>query len=244
MTTKHGSAPSTNPKHDPDFLSQLPEWEHDYKTSGEQLIHYTPEQWKTAKAEFSVHDLRILGEAVMEDWEEPYMRVLAEIATSRGGTILEIGFGMGISARFVQAASVKRHIIIDANHDVACKANEWAKTCAIETEVLEGLWQDVICRIPDDSIDGILFDSYPLTEKELYQNHFDFFPYAFSKLKKGGVLTYYSDEITWFSEIHLRRLIQAGFDSGNIGGSVVYVNPPEKCDYWKSQTILAPIVHK
>ncbi len=244
MTIQSNSSPPANPKHDPDFLRQLPAWEDGYKNSDEQIIHYTPEQWKIAKAEFSEHDLRILGEPVMEDWEEPYMRILAEIATSCGGCILEIGFGMGISARFIHAAPIRRHIIIEANHDVACKAIDWAKACVIETEVLEGLWQDAILHIPDNSLDGILFDSYPLTEKELYQNHFDFFPHAFSKLKKGGVLTYYSDETTWFSDIHIQRLTMSGFDLGNIGGSVVSVEPPDNCDYWKSKTILAPIVRK
>ena len=244
MTARRDPEPSANPKDDADFLRQLPEWEREYKHSDAQMIHYTPEQWKTAKADFSEHDLQILGEPVMEDWEEPYMRILAEIATSRGGVILEVGFGMGISARFIQQAPISRHIIIEANQEVAHRANEWANTCQIETEVIEGLWQDAILRIPDDSLDGILFDTYPLTEKELYQNHFHFFPYAFSRLKKDGILTYYSDETEWFSDIHIKRLTMAGFDSRGIGGTVVDVNPPEMCEYWKSTTILAPRVRK
>lgn len=244
MNPNDDSSPSLSPKKDSDFLRQLPEWERDYKNSDEHMITYTPEQWKQAKAEFSEHELRILGEPVMEDWEEPYMRVLAEIATSGGGVVLEVGYGMGISARFIQTAHIQKHIIIEANHEVADAANAWAKTCAIETKVIEGLWQDAIVQIPNDSIDGILFDSYPLTEKELYQNHFDFFPHAFARLKKGGVLTYYSDEIQWFSDIHLKRLALAGFDAGNIGGSVVPVNPPEHCEYWKARAILAPIVRR
>jgi len=244
MTLQPDATPPKNPKNDPDFLRQLPEWESAYKDSDERLIRYTPQQWRFAKAEFSEHDLRILGESVMEDWETPYMHALAEIATSRRGVILEIGYGMGISAAFVQEAPIQRHIIIEANHDVACRAKDWAKAREIETEVLEGLWQDAIPHVPDNSLDGILFDSYPLTEKELYQNHFDFFPHAFAKLKKGGVLTYYSDETNWFSEIHLKRLTLAGFQMDGITGSVVHVSPPDNCEYWKAQTILAPIVRK
>lgn len=233
-----------HPKRDTEFLKQLPDWEEDYKQSDELLIHYTPEQWKTAKAEFSEHDLRILGEPVMEDWEEPYMRVLADIATENGGVVLEVGYGMGISARFIQQAKIERHIIIEANQAVALKAREWATMCPIETVVLDGLWQEAVASIPDDSLDGILFDTYPLTEKELYQNHFSFFPHAFAKLKKGGILTYYSDEPQWFSEIHIKRLTLAGFSAQAIDGKVVAVNPPEDCEYWKSKTILAPIVRK
>jgi guanidinoacetate N-methyltransferase len=219
-----------HPKLDTEFLKQLPQWEADYKQSDELVICYTPEDWKTAAAEFSEHELRILGEPVMEDWEEPYMRVLADIATENGGAVLEVGYGMGISARFIQQAKIRKHIVIEANHDVANKARDWARICKIETEVLEGLWQEAILLIPDESLDGILFDTYPLTEKELYQNHFSFFSHAFAKLRKGGVLTYYSDEPECFSEIHIKRLIEAGFLKGRIAGTVVEVSPPENCE--------------
>lgn len=233
-----------HPKRDSEFLEQLPDWEQDYKQSDELLIRYTPAEWQTAKAEFSEHALRILGEPVMEDWEEPYMRVLADIATANGGVVLEVGYGMGISARFIQQAQIERHIIIEANRAVAGKAREWAATCQIATVVLEGLWQEAMVSIPDDSLDGILFDTYPLTEKELYQNHFSFFPHAFAKLRKGGLITYYSDETEWFSEVHLKRLTMAGFGAQAIDGRIVAVDPPVDCEYWKSKTILAPIVRK
>ena len=238
------SPPPEYPKCDSEFIKQLPDWEKEYKQSNELAIHYTPEQWKTARPEFSEHDLRILGEPVMEDWEEPYMRVLADIATENGGVVLEIGYGMGISARFIQQAQIDWHLIIEANQAVARKARKWATTCSIATLVLEGLWQEALLLIPDDSLDGILFDTYPLTEKELYQNHFGFFPHAFAKLKKGGLLTYYSDETRWFSEIHIKRLTMAGFSAHAIDGKTVAVSPPEDCEYWKSKTILAPIIRK
>ena len=233
-----------NPKHDAEFLRQLPEWESAYKKSDKMAIHYTPVQWKTAKAKFAAHDLRILDEPVMEDWEEPYMKVLAEIATMNGGTILEVGYGMGISARFIQQQRINEHIIIEANHDVAIAARAWANSCQIKTVVLEGLWQEVIGQVEDASLGGILFDTYPLTEKELYQNHFNFFPFAFGKLKTDGVFTYYSDETKWFSKIHLLRLNEAGFKEDRIDGNPVQVNPPKDCEYWKANTILAPIIRK
>ena len=243
MIDSQRNAP-TSPKSNPDFLTQIPEWEQCYKQSDAMVIRYTPADWKTAKAKFSEHDLQILGEPVMEDWEEPYMRVLAEIATRNGGSILEVGYGMGISARFIQQRLVKEHIIIEANHEVAAKAREWAQSCEVKTLILEGLWQDVMSSIPGDSIDGILFDTYPLSEEELYQNHFSFFPHAFAKLKPGGVLTYYSDEVLGFSDVHLARLKAAGFGAEGIGGQVVAVTPPQECVYWKATTMLAPIVTK
>lgn len=227
-----------------DFLTQIPEWEQEYKESDELQINYTPVEWKQAEAVYTDHDLQILGEPVMEDWEEPYMKVLADAATRNGGRVLEVGYGMGISARFIQQTPIQEHIIIEANHAVAIKAKEWANTCKTTTVILEGLWQEAMVSIANDSLDGILFDTYPLSEAELYQNHFSFFEHAFAKLKNGGIFTYYSDEVSRFSDVHLARLHAAGFSPNGISSQIVNVTPPSGCLYWKAKTILAPIVRK
>lgn len=227
-----------------EFLSQIPEWEQQYKDSDSMRIQFEKEEWLTAPAVYSAHKLEILGCAVMEDWESQYMKELAEIATVNGGTILEIGFGMGISSQFIQDNNIKNHIIVEANQQVAIKAREFAKCATYETVVLEGLWQNVIDQVPDGSIDGILFDAYPLTEAELYQSHFFFFNAAYSKLRGGGTLTYYSGEIENFGKVHIQKLIEAGFTTENIQGRIVKVDPPNDCEYWKADTILAPIVRK
>ncbi len=231
-------------KKDKDFLTQIPNWEKKYKNSDELIIKFEKEKWKTAKATFSKHDIKIFGYAVMEDWETTYMEELAKVAASKGGIVLELGFGMGISANFIQKEKIKKHIIIEANHDVAKKARVFAKKAPHKTEVLEGFWEEMIEKIPDNSLNGILFDTYPLTEKELYQNHFTFFPFAYKKLKKGGVFTYYSDEIKKFGKVHLRELQKVGFNLKNIKSRVATVFPPKDCDYWKANTILVPIVIK
>jgi guanidinoacetate N-methyltransferase len=227
-----------------EFLAQFPDWESVYKTSDVMYIDYHQSDWPTAPAKYSDEELRILGHIVMQRWETPYMQELARIASSKGGTVLELGFGMGISAAFIQSCNIGRHIIIEANSEVAQMARDFAREALRFVEVLEGLWEDHINQIPDGSLDGILFDTYPLQETELYQNHFSFFPYAYAKLRKGGIFTYYSDEISGFSQIHLKKLIQAGFNESNIGRTIVEVDPPEDCDYWQARTILAPIVVK
>ena len=200
--------------------------------------------WKSAPAIFGEHTLKILDHPVMEDWETPYMEKLAKIATSRGGVVVELGFGMGISAGFIQRANIEKHIIVEANHQVAEKGRGFAEKSAHPVEVLEGLWEEVIDKLPDDSIDGILFDTYPLSELEIHKNHFGFFRTAFKKLKVGGIFTYYSDEIDSFSPTHLQKLTEAGFKRENIKGEIIFVEPPKNCQYWKSNTMLAPVVIK
>jgi guanidinoacetate N-methyltransferase len=202
------------------------------------------EDWKNAPAVFDEHTLKIFDLPVMEDWEIPYMEELAKIATSKGGVILELGYGMGISAKYIQEHTISRHIIIEANHDVAEKARDFAKTAPHPVEVLEGFWEEVIDKISDESVNGILFDTFPLTELEVHKNHFLFFGAAFKKLKPQGVFTYYSDEIDSYHPIHIEKLLAAGFKKENIGSSIVSVQPPKDCQYWQSNKMLAPIVVK
>lgn len=232
-------------KKDEKFLSQIPDWESNYKKNDDEVdINFEKKDWLLAKPDFTEHDLKIFGYAVMEDWEAPYMEDLANIATMNGGVILELGFGMGISATFIQKHNIKKHIIIEANHDVAEKARCFSKTSPHEVEILEGFWEDVIDKVPDNYLDGILFDTYPLTEKEIYQNHFYFFDIAYKKLKNGGIFTYYSDEEKDFGKVHIEKLVEAGFKLENIKKRLCKVNPPKDCEYWKTNTIMSPIIIK
>ncbi|GAA1828157.1 hypothetical protein GCM10009682_54090 [Luedemannella flava] len=199
--------------------------------------------WKTAEAVYDEHTLRILGHPVMEDWERPYMRVLAGIAARGGGRVLEIGFGMGISAGFIAATpGVTEHLIIEANHDVAERARRFAATVdGVDCRVHEGLWEEVIDRVPDGSVDGILYDAYPLEESEV-MNQARFAPVAYRKLRPGGTFTYFSDEARDYRPEHLAMLLAAGFVRERIDSEIVAVDPPEDCQYWKSSTLLAPIL--
>ena len=163
--------------------------------------------------------------------------------------VLEVGYGMGISAGYLREqlrpyASSKHHII-EANQQVAERAEAFAEEYpGYATIVRKGLWQDVIGEYRDGSLDAILFDSYPLNPKEVHGNHFPFLKEAYRLLRKGGVFTYYSDEINDFSSQHIEALKEVGFSRNRIGGLVVRVSPPADCQYWTSPTILAPIVVK
>ena len=52
---------------------------------------------------------------VMMDWEDSIMEASADYVCEGGGDILEIGFGMGIAADYIQANSITSHTIVE-NH--------------------------------------------------------------------------------------------------------------------------------
>ena len=182
---------------------------------------------------------------IMQNWERPYMKRLAEIATSKGGTVLEIGFGMGISSGFIQhSKKIKKHTVIECHPLIIASAK---KKFAIairnkRMEILEGFWEEVCQDLPDKSFDGILFDSCPLDKEIEFFQFFPFFKEAFRLLKDGGVFTYFSDEPSKISAPHRNVLQDAGFK--NIKLEVCNVYPPKDCRYWKHKTIVAPIIKK
>ncbi|HEX2792775.1 MAG TPA: class I SAM-dependent methyltransferase [Candidatus Paceibacterota bacterium] len=198
--------------------------------------------WRDAPAAFDGHTLRIEGHPVMEDWEDGYMRELADIASANGGTVLEVGFGMGLAARYLQESGAAKHIVIEANREVYGRLLTFADAARVPVEPHLGFWEDIAPTLPAASVSGILFDTYPLAENEIHRNHFPFFAEAYRLLAPGGILTYYSDEATEFSEAHRDALWTAGFRS--IGKRICPVLPPEGCEYWTERTLLAPIVTK
>jgi len=200
--------------------------------------------WIKSKAIYDGATLKIAGHPVMEDWEGDYMHMLAHIATSKKGKVLEVGYGMGISAKFIQHYKLDSHYIIECHPDVAKKFIEdfRDKIASNKIHMLTGFWEDITPLLAGNTFDGILFDTYPLKEEEIHANHFWFFKEAYRLLKSGGVLTYYSDEETNFSEKHLAKLHEAGFT--NIDFKLCNVVPPDDCEYWQANTILAPVVTK
>ena len=76
---------------------------------------------------------------VMMDWEHDLMSGSAAYITENGGDILEIGFGMGISAGYIQSHSISSHTIIENHPDIIPKALEWAAEKPNVT-IITGSW--------------------------------------------------------------------------------------------------------
>jgi len=157
--------------------------------------------------------LRIGDQPVMEDWQLPLMKRLARSAAQRHGSVLEIGFGLGLAAGFVQEEGVKQHTIVECSPSLKPMFDEWrAGFPWRDIRLVLGTWQEVMDRL--GTFDGILFDAYPLNASEYAEKaqqqalHAEFFPVAARHLADDGVFTYYTAEFDSLSRGHQRALLQ------------------------------------
>ncbi len=202
-------------------------------------------EWLKSKTKFTKQSLLIKGYQVMQRWEIPYMRDLASIATANGGRVLEVGFGLGLSARYIQKSKkIKKHIIIEAHPEVVKYAMKlFSKELRNgRMQIFQGFWEDVTPLLRDDQFDGILFDTSPVEKETVFFHFFPFFKEAHRLLKKGGVFTYFSDEPKEISKKHKNLLNKAGFKKINF--RICKLKPPKYCRYWCYDTIVVPIIHK
>lgn len=97
------------------------------------------------------------GLEVMMSWEDPLMKRHAEVVCENGGDILEIGFGMGIAADYIQAQNPKSHTIVESHPQILEKLKQWAAD-KTNVNIVEGKWYDLKEQL--DSYDGVFYDAF------------------------------------------------------------------------------------
>jgi hypothetical protein len=123
--------------------------------------------------------------AVMHIGEKHLMIKLAEIVTKNGGDILEIGFGMNLSADAIQSnPNVTSHTIIEIHPVQYERALEWAKLQKIKTTVILGDWIELL-PLTDMKFDGVLHDTH------LDPNIPKFLDYIVDNCKKGTIVGFF-----------------------------------------------------
>ena len=94
---------------------------------------------------------------VMMDWEDDIMKASADYICENGGDILEIGFGMGISADYIQANNINSHTIIENHPQIIEKLKTWAQDKS-NVIIVEGDWFDVKDSL--STYDGLFYDTF------------------------------------------------------------------------------------
>lgn len=141
---------------------------------------------------------------VMMDWETPIMKRSAEWVTNggRAESVLELGFGMGISAGFIQNFQPDQHTIIELHPNIVERAEEYATqrnkyysrskaTAHKRVTILGGKnWYDEFGKSFEKSglqeFDAIFIDTYQDTKLHEFKN------YITKMLKKGGRMTWWN----------------------------------------------------
>ena len=161
-----------------------------------------------------------LGDEVMMDWEDSLMSASADYVANEGGDILEIGFGMGISANYIQSHSIDSHTIVENHPEIIPKAVEWANGKSNVT-IISQSWYDVKDSL--GTFDGIFYDAYG-------DDNMNNFSSSLSDWTRAGT------KVTWWnnetSETNFHNISNVTYQS-------ISVNPPENT-YFNSTTYYLP----
>jgi hypothetical protein len=125
-----------------------------------------------------------IGIEVMMDWESPIMEKTAEYICQDKGDVLEIGFGMGICADYIQAQGVNSHTIIEIHPQILEKLNTWASGKSNVT-VIEGDWSSLSIS---DKYDGIFLDTFGDDNIDSFKD------FALARINSGGKISFWNNK--------------------------------------------------
>ena len=160
---------------------------------------------------------------VMMNWEDNLMKASADFVCQNGGHILEIGFGMGISANYIQQNQITSHTIIENHPDIIPRALAWAENKPNVT-IVQGSWYDVLQNL--GVYDGIFYDTYG-------DEHIQHFPTSVLQLTKSGTL------LTFWNTLS-RPMNIFGFENAEY--DVYDINPPKNSYFEFDKYYLPKIV--
>lgn len=166
---------------------------------------------------YSYGDLKF---EVMMDWEDSLMSASAAYVCEGGGDILEIGFGMGISAGYMHSHSIASHTIVENHPDVIPKAQEWANNKSNVT-IITGSWYDVKDNL--STYDGIFYDTFG-------DENMDNFSSSLNNLTKLGT------KVTWWNNIPSTNNY---YNIPEVTYEKINVSPPSNM-YFNSTTYYLP----
>ena len=144
---------------------------------------------------------------VMMDWEDSLMSASAAYVCENGGDILEIGYGMGISAGYIQSHSISSHTIIENHPNIIPKALSWASGKS-NVNIITSSWYDVKDSL--STYDGIFYDTFGDQNMKNFSS-------SLSKLVNSGAKT------TWWNN----NITETNYyNIPNVNYQAITVDPP------------------
>lgn len=124
---------------------------------------------------------------IMMDWETDMMRKTADLICSKGGDVLNIGFGMGIVDGFIEDHDILTHTIIEPHPIVIEKMRTEGWFERNRVKILQGKWQDFLDSL--DKFDAVYYDTSP-AESEL--ESIKFYKNVHNIIKPGGIFSFFN----------------------------------------------------
>ena len=185
---------------------------------------------KDREVEFNNESLKYSdnGMIIMHSWEDELMRLKAEFVCENGGDILELGFGMGISANYIQHQKINSHTICEIHPQVIVELNKWKKD---KTNVitLEGDWYDNVVNM--GKYDGILFDTFEDT------HYMEFFKEIIPKIAKPNC------RITWWNNTPKKDNTRFKVKESS-EFEIIEVDPPKNTYFNHKQYYMPKYIHR
>jgi guanidinoacetate N-methyltransferase len=146
--------------------------------------------WHTLPSQRNKSVLAVGEHKVMKRWETPLMKRMAVnlCAHLKRTRVMEVGFGMGISASALQSIGVERHTIVEPHPDMFGKLQAWRhRRPSADIRPVHDYWQNRVDLMSE--CDGIFFDTYASSLPSLIRENLRFLGEASKRLKPGAAVT-------------------------------------------------------
>ena len=143
--------------------------------------------WERLAAERTDTELRIGGHKVMKRWEAPLMRRMAErlCAATNHGRVLEVGFGMGIAASYIQELGVASHTIVEPHPECLDRLRAWkSRYPGSRITIIDDYWQNALHLL--HTCDAVFFDTCASSLQYLIAENSEFLLAASRRLRPGA----------------------------------------------------------
>jgi protein arginine N-methyltransferase 2 len=159
-----------------------------------------------AQVLYSADSLRIGDAYVMHEWERPLIRHLVDgMGLNDRDDVLEIGFGMGISATMIQQVRPASHTIVEPHPQILTRAKGW-QTGHSGVQLISGYWQQL--QKIDKRFSAIFFDPFSDDIESVIEENLQFIVFAAqSLLIEGGRLALFCIH-PWLDELYQKVIYE------------------------------------
>ena len=128
------------------------------------------------------------GHEIMYQYELPLMKYIADTIVHRGGSVLNVGYGLGFFDKRVQEIGVRNHVIMECHPEVVASID------IPEATIYVGPWQENIDTLinNDAKFDCIFFDTFTFSDDDLYEEQYKFLDYCKQLLNNRGKVSLFT----------------------------------------------------